>query len=470
MYNARITHATCKDQPLSSNLSSNSSSILPPTHAPTVRTVANKKSKRRPFFTAAILLLLSGAALSDTLLNRVAAVVDDGIILEGELNDRIAYISQDFIKRGAALPPSYVMREQVLERLILESIQLQLADRGGLRIDENKLNQTLERIAQQNGMNLYQFQQSLLQSGESYPFVREQVRKEMLISQVRQQIVGRRVKISEQDVKNFIASEQGKLALEEEYRLSHILLPIPQQASRKDIERLTKQAREWVTQLRRGDDFSQLATHISKGQHALEGGDIGWRKAPQLPTLFADTVIKMKKGDVSDPIRSASGFHIIKLSDVRGSKVIMVEQSRVRHILVKPNEIRSESEAKSLIDQIRQSISSGKKTFSEMARVHSDDPSSAHNGGEMDWVNPGTLVPTFEKTMQQSDINVLSAPFLSKYGWHILEVLERRSENQGPAFRENQARMALQKRRFNEELQRWLREVRQEAYVDIKSL
>jgi peptidyl-prolyl cis-trans isomerase SurA len=362
------------------------------------------------------------------------------------------------------------MREQVIERLVLESIQLQLADRGGLRIEDNMLNQTLERIAKQNGMNLDQFQKNIAQSGESYAFVREQVRKELLINQVRQQFVGRRVKISEQDVKNFIASEQGKLTLEEEFRLSHILLPIPQQASKSDIKKLQKQANEWVKKLQHGEDFAQLAARISKGQNALEGGDIGWRKAPQLPTLFADTVIKMKKGDISLPIRSGSGFHIIKLTDIRGSNVIMVEQTRVRHILVKPNEIRSGHEANALIKKIRQDISSGKKTFAEMASAYSDDPSSAHNGGELDWVTEGVLVPEFEKAMMQLKIGSLSAPFLTQYGWHILEVLERRSENQGPAFRENQAKMALQKRRYEEELQRWLREIRQEAYVDIKAI
>ena len=456
MYNANSTHVIRKDQPLFATKVISTSVIF------------SKKTKLPQLIAGAIFILLSGLGFASTTLDRVAAVVDDGIILEGELKERINYITQDFVKRGAALPPRYVMREQVLERLVVESIQLQLADRGGLRIDDGMLNQTLERIANQRNMNLYQFQQSLAQSGESYTFIREQVRKEMLISQVRQQIVARRVKISAQDVKNFIASEQGKLALEEEYRLSHILLHIPQQASKDDVNELGKKAKEWVSKLRQGEDFAQLAARVSKGQRALEGGDIGWRKAPQLPTLFADTVIKMKQGAVSDPIRSASGFHIIKLTDIRGSKVIMVEQSRVRHILIKPNEIRSESEAKTLIQQVRQDIADGKKTFKEMARVHSDDPSSAHNGGEMDWVSPGALVPEFEATMKQSKIDELSAPFLSKYGWHILEVLERRSENQGPAFRENQARMALQKRRFDEELERWLREIRQEAYVDIK--
>jgi peptidyl-prolyl cis-trans isomerase SurA len=453
VYNAASIYLIRKDQPLFYT-----------------RLVSSKKPALFSAIIGLFLYPLSFASIADTPLERVAAVVDDGIILESQLKERIHYITQDFTKRGAALPPSYVMREQVLERLILESIQMQLADRGGLRIDDNMLNQTLERIAKQNGMNLSQFQQNIAQSGESYAFVREQVRKELLINQVRQQFVGRRVKISEQDVKNFIASEQGKLALEEEYRLSHILLPIPQQASKSDIKKLHKQANEWVSKLQHGEDFAQLAARVSKGQRALEGGDIGWRKAPQLPTLFADTVIKMKKGDVSQPIRSASGFHIIKLTDMRGSSVVMVEQTRVRHILIKPNEIRSEPEAKTLIKKISQDISSGKKSFEEMARSYSDDPSSAHNGGELDWVSPGVLVPEFEKTMKQSKVGTLSAPFLTQYGWHILEVLERRSENQGPAFRENQAKMALQKRRYDEELQRWLREIRQEAYVDIKAI
>jgi len=453
VYNAASIYLVKKDQPLLSS-----------------RLLFGKKPALFSTIIGIFLYQLSFLSVASTALERVAAVVDDDIILESQLKERIHYISQDFSKRGAALPPSYVMREQVLERLILESIQLQLAGRGGLRIDNNMLNQTLGRIAKQNGMNLSQFQKEIAQSGESYSFIREQVRKELLINQVRQQFVGRRVKISEQDVKNFIASDQGKLAMEEEYRLSHILLPIPQQASKGDIKKLHKQANEWADKLQHGENFAQLAARLSKGQRALEGGDIGWRKAPQLPTLFADRVIKMEKGNVSRPIRSASGFHIIKLTDMRGSNVIMVEQTRVRHILVKPNEIRSEPEANALIKKISQDISSGNKSFEEMARSYSDDPSSAHSGGELDWVNPGVLVPEFEKTMNQSKVGALSAPFLTQYGWHILEVLERRSENQGPAFRENQAKMALQKRRYDEELQRWLREIRQEAYVDIKAI
>jgi len=200
----------------------------------------------------------------------------------------------------------------------------------------------------------------------------------------------------------------------------------------------------------------------------LEGGDIGWRKPAQLPTIFAERVVKMKKGDVADPIRSSSGFHIIKLSDVRGSDVLMVQQTQVRHILLKPNEIRSEADARNQINTLRQQILSGEKTFADVARTYSDDPSSANNGGELNWTDPGVFVPEFEKTMNSTDVGKISQPFLTQYGWHILEVLGRRNENQGPAFRENQARLALQKRRYDEELERWLREIRQEAYVDIK--
>ena len=404
---------------------------------------------------------------SAELLDRVIAVVEDDIIMESELAERTAFIKKEFARRGAALPPEEILKQQLLERLILESIQKQLAERYGLRVDDNTLNQTLVRIASQNNMTLTQFREKLLQSGESFNYVREQVRKELLFSQVRQQTVGRRVKISAQDIKTFLASEQAKLELGEEYRLSHILLQLPQKAKQTDIAAVRKKAESLSKALQNGADFAQLAAQNSRGQKALEGGDLGWRKAVQLPTLFSDIVVKMNKGDVSKPIRSASGFHIIKLTDQRGSKVIMVKQTQVRHILIKPSEIRSESESKDLAIKVRQSIIDG-KSFSEAARLYSDDPSSAHNGGKMDWVSPGTLVPEFEKTMNAIDIGQLSQPFLSKYGWHFLEVTARRNENQGPAYRENQARAALQKRRYDAELQRWLREIRQEAYVDIK--
>ena len=401
------------------------------------------------------------------LLDRVIAVVEDDIIMASELEKRTAYIKKDFARRGATLPPKEILEQQLLERLILESIQIQLAERYGLRVDDNALNQTLVRIASQNNMTVAQFQEKLLSSGESFDYIREQVRKELLFSQVRQQTVGRRVKISAQDIKTFLASEQAKLELGEEYRLSHILLQLPQKTTQTDIATIRKKADSLTKALRNGANFAQLAAQNSRGQKALEGGDLGWRKAAQLPTLFSDIVAKMSKGDVSMPIRSASGFHIIKLTDQRGSKVIMVKQTQVRHILIKPSEIRTESESKDLAIKVRQSIIDG-TPFSEAARLHSDDPSSAHNGGKMDWVSPGTLVPEFEKTMNAIAIGKLSQPFLSKYGWHFLEVTARRNENQGPAYRENQARAALQKRRYDAELQRWLREIRQEAYVDIK--
>lgn len=427
--------------------------------------------------TLALFIVLSGlccalfsntVVATPTVLDRVVAVVDDDMILESELNERIRYISADFSKRGAALPPQSILQQQVLERLIQENIQLQLAKRGGLNVDDASLNQTLERIAEQNRMTLMQFQQNIVASGDSYPFIREQVRRELLISQVRQQIVGRRIKISEQDVKNFLASEEGKSAVGEEYQLSHILLAVPQHASKEELSKVENEARDWVLKLRNGANFSDVAARISQGENALEGGDIGWRKPTQLPTIFAERVVKMKKGDVADPIRSSSGFHIIKLSDVRGSDVLMVQQTQVRHILLKPNEIRSEADARNQINSLRQQILSGEKTFADVARTYSDDPSSANNGGELNWTDPGVFVPEFEKTMNSTDVGKISQPFLTQYGWHILEVLGRRNENQGPAFRENQARLALQKRRYDEELERWLREIRQEAYVDIK--
>lgn len=408
------------------------------------------------------------ALATEALLDRVVAVVDDDMILQSELNERIRYITTDFNKRGATLPPKNILQQQVLERLIQENLQLQLAKRGGLNIDEASLNQTMERIAQQNHLSLPEFQQKIESSGDSYTFVREQVRRELLISQVRQQIVGRRIKVSDQDVKNFLASDEGKSTVTQEFRLSHILLAAPSHANKDDLAKLEQTAQEWVAKLRNGADFAEVAARISQGENALEGGDIGWRKPTQLPTIFAEQVSKMKKGQVADPIRSASGFHIIKLTDVRGGDVLMVQQTKIRHILLKANEIRSEADAKAQINGLREQIISGKKTFAELARTYSDDPSSANNGGELDWTDPGVFVPEFEKVMNSTEIGKVSQPFLTQYGWHILEVLGRRNQDQGPSFRENQARQALQKRRYDEELERWLREIRQEAYVDIR--
>ncbi len=414
----------------------------------------------------AIITLFTAVALqaAPVELDRVSAIVDDSIIMKSELDARINSVKRQM---AGQLPPDNILREQVLERLILENIQLQMAERGGVQISDQQLNDTIKRIAKQNGMTIEQFSQALKKDGLSYREAVEQIRTEMLISRVQKFQVNNRVKISEQDVDYFLASKAGKMASEAEYRLSHILISIPSQASPAEIKKAKKKADGIVASLRSGKDFRKQAIANSKGQNALKGGDLGWRKEAQLPSLFADAVSEMSVGETSNPIKSASGFHIIQIADKRGGSTFLITQTNVRHILVMPNEIRSDADAKARIDQIYNKLTNG-GDFTELAKEYSDDPGSAVNGGDLGWINPGDMVPAFDNMMNDIAPGQLSQPFKSKFGWHVLEVEGRKETDMGEQVQRNQIKQMLQARQFEEELPIWLRKIRSESYVDIK--
>lgn len=397
-------------------------------------------------------------------IDRIRAVVDDSVIMQSELDARI-----DTVKRQMAgqLPPESILREQVLERLILENIQLQMAERAGVQVSDQQLNDTVTRIAKQNGMTLKQFSNALAKDGLSYRDAIEQIRTEMIISRVQKFQVNNRIKISEQDIDYFLASKAGQMASEAEYRLGHILIAIPSQASPKEIKKARAKAEDVLDNIQAGKAFRQQAITNSNGRNALKGGDLGWRKEAQLPSLFADAVSQLEVGETSDPIKSASGFHIIQITDKRGGATFLINQTKVRHILVMPNEIRSDADAKSRIDQVYKKLQND-GDFSELAKEYSDDPGSAANGGELGWVNPGDMVPAFDDTMNNSDIGQLSKPFKSQFGWHILEVEGRKETDMGQQVQRNQIQQMLQARQFEEELPIWLRKIRSEAYIDIK--
>ncbi len=416
----------------------------------------------------ALLLWTPQTIANPQLLDRIAAVVDDDIILLSELEDRVRVIRQQMQDRNTPLPPEETLREQVLERMILESIQLQMAERAGIRISDNEINETIKNIARQNNMTPEAFQQALSSEGVSYKALRDQIKREMIINQLHQRRVASRIQINDKDIDNFLNSDFGKTNLAPDYRLGHILIPLSQSANPTERAQAEALVDEVLQQLNQGADFAQVAATYSKGQKALEGGDLGWRKAAQLPTLFADTVLDMKKGDVAGPIRSASGFHIIKVLDLRGGTEHIVEQTKVRHILIKPNEIRSLEDAQHLISDIRQRIIENKDSFDAMAKTYSDDPGSALEGGDLGWVIPGTMVKEFEQAMNNTAPGEISEPFRTRYGWHILQVLERRNQDMSEEVRRNRARTMIQRRKFDEELTTWLREVRQNAYVEIR--
>jgi peptidyl-prolyl cis-trans isomerase SurA len=398
-------------------------------------------------------------------LDKIIAIVDDDIILQSDLNNRIDVVKNQ--SKNLRLPPDSVLKTQVLERLVVESIQLQLAERSGMRISDQQLNQTIETIAKQNNLSLSNFKAALEKDGVSYVQAREQIRRERLVSEVQRYRVGNKIQISDQDIDAFLNSSRGKSASEEEYRLGHILIQVPSQASRDQLKAAEKKAKGLVKELRNGDDFAQTAISSSEGRNALKGGDLGWRKQGELPSLFANVVPSLKKGGVSDPIRSASGFHIIKINQKRGGASKLVTQTKARHILLQENQIRSDKESEALIKKIYQRIKAG-ENFAELAKEFSDDPGSKVNGGDLNWINDGDMVPAFEKTMKASKKGQLSKPFKSRFGWHILEVTDYRNKDLGEEIQRNQARQLLYSRRFEEELPIWLRQIRTDAYVEVK--
>ncbi len=401
-----------------------------------------------------------------TSIDSIAALVDDEIIMHSELTSRVGVIKKQSAKMR--LPPDSVLREQVLDKLINESIQMQMAERSGIRISDAQLNKTVENIAKQNGMSLKNFKKALQKDGIKYTQAREQIRRERLLSEVQRYRVGNKIQISEQDIDAFLTSKRGKSATSEEYRLGHILIQLPGQAKRDDIKKAEKKAEKIVKQLRSGGDFSQTAIAQSEGRNALKGGDLGWRKEAELPSLFANVVPTLKKGDVSEPIRSPSGFHIIKINDKRGGAIKLVKQTAARHILVSENEIRNDQQSKTRIKEVFDLIKKG-GDFAKLAKEFSDDPGSKVSGGDLGWVNDGDMVPAFEKVMKKTKKGQLSKPFKSRFGWHILEVTGYRNKDMGGEIQRNQARQLLYSRRFEEELPIWLRQIRSDAYVETKN-
>ncbi|WP_371926159.1 peptidylprolyl isomerase [Pseudomonas sp. LPB0260] len=413
-------------------------------------------------------LFLGAAAQAEVKsLDRVVAIVDNDVIMQSQLDARVREVQQTIAKRGAEVPPQSVLDGQVLERLIIENIQLQIGDRSGIRITDEELNQALGTIAQRNGMSLEQFRAALAKDGLSYADARDQVRREMIISRVRQRRVAERIQVTDQEVQNFLASDLGKLQLSEEFRLANILIPVPEAASPETIQAAERQARELYQQLQRGADFAQLAIARSASETALEGGEMGWRKAAQLPPPFDAMIGALSVGEVTEPMRTPGGFILLKLLEKRGGASQVRDEVNVRHILIKPSEIRSDAETKRLVERLHQRIQSG-EDFAELAKSFSEDPGSALNGGSLSWIDPSALVPEFREVMANTASGELSKPFKTGYGWHILQVMGRRATDSSAEFREQQALNLLRNRKYDEELQAWLRQIRDEAYVETK--
>jgi peptidyl-prolyl cis-trans isomerase SurA len=398
------------------------------------------------------------AQLSD----KVIAVVDGDVILQSEFNERLLNINQN--GQGRNLPPRAELEELVLDQLILESIQLQLAANNGIRINDNQLNQTLTAIAEQNNMTFEQFRNVLNNEG-GYLNFREQIRRDMMINNLQSNAVNGRISITRQEVENYLRSEAAQIDIAPEYRINHILISFDSLGRNQRAEEL---AELLYQRIQDGEDILQLASSGQILGMSVSGGDLtGWRKPENLPTMFRPVVPDLTVGEVSEPFRSDSGFHIVKVVDKRGGSDLQVNQTHLRHIQIRPNEIRTPQQAESLINDLNERIGNG-EDFGDLARVYTDDPGTMVSGGDLDWMTEGQLPPAYQQIINSLEIDEISAPFQVEGIWHIAQVLDRRVEDVTDENRRFQAEQIIRERKYETELENWLSEIRDTAYVDIK--
>ena len=423
-----------------------------------------------------LLALVIGAASAATApaqttavleLDGIAAIVNDDIIARSELDARLKTVRTQLRQSGTSAPAPDILRRQVLERIILQQLQLQLANQSGVRVDDEMLNRAILRLAQQNELTLRQFRDTLERDGYNFARFREDIRDEITISEVRKRQVENRVQISERTIDHYLSTVENRQEDRHQYRIGHILTAIPDGASPGQIAEARSRTEQVLGEIRAGANFADKAVAHSDGQQALEGGDLGWRKSIDLPTIFADAVPRLAVGEVTDPIRSISGFHLVKLIDSRDGDLRIVEQTRAQHILIVLDEITDEAKARLRLRTLHERIANG-EDFGELARVHSDDSGSAPKGGDLGWINPGNTVPEFERMMDSLEPGGLSKPFRSQFGWHIVQVLERREHDDTEAARRTEALHRLRAKKVEEEMQAWVRRVREDAYVEYR--
>lgn len=445
-----------------------------------IRTVTSISSTRllaRWSLCVAGSLLLAAAAtaqsrsLSDRgiMLDRVAAVVNDGVVLASELEEQTALVTDRLSAQGLEQPPPDVLRQQVLERLILQEIQMQRAQRAGIRINDENLNQALADVAARNNITLAQLPSALAQQGVDYASYREGVRREMTMQVLQQRDVIQRINVSPRELEQFLEKQKSRPSELNEYNLSHILIAVPQEATPQQLEDASRRALEVIERVRRGEEFAKLAVAYSNSQTALEGGALGWRRGPEIPTVLADLVVGLKPGETSEPLRTPSGYHIVRLNDVRGAdQQVVVEQVNARHILLKPTEIQDDATVEQRLREVRERILRG-EDFGALAKTLSEDTGSGADGGDLGWTAPGTFVPEFERTLNALADNEISMPFRTQFGWHIVQRLGKRQFDNTDELRRQRAFLQLRESKADEETELWLRRLRDEAYVDIKS-
>jgi peptidyl-prolyl cis-trans isomerase SurA len=406
---------------------------------------------------------------SGEMLDGVAAVVNEGVVLKSELSRQTEIIADRAREQSLQLPPPSVLEEQVLERLILEQIQLQRAERVGIQISDQMLNSAIAQVAEDNGISFEQLPELLAQDGVNYGEYRREMRKQLVLDQLRRIDVTGRISVAPREIEQCVADLEDNVVVNSEYNLSHILISVPQSANSEQFAEAETEARYVYQQLQQGEDFGEMAVRYSDSETGLEGGSLGWRKGDQLPTLFSDVVGPMQPGEYSEPMRAVSGYHIVKVNDVRGvNQRSEIEQMKIRHILITPNEIIDDETAKQRLREAREQIQSG-ENFGELAKLLSDDPGSANSGGDMGWRGPGTFVPEFEEVAKNLELGVISEPFQSRFGWHILEVVDRRTYDNTEDLKESNCIQRIRNSKLADESELWVRRLRDEAYVDIRS-
>ncbi|QDQ27083.1 molecular chaperone SurA [Chitinimonas arctica] len=413
-------------------------------------------------------LSLAHPALAEpVMLDRIVAVVNKSVVSENELNARIKSVSANLARQKVEAPPPDVLRHQVLDRLISERVLSDYASDTGLRIDERQLDQTIERIAEQNKMSVPQFRQALEREGTSYAGFRDQIRQDMLIQRLREREVDGRVFVTDAEIDQYLAANKDQARTEQEYKLAHILIAIPEGSGQDVVNAKQLRAGEAARQLAGGKAFAEVAAGFSDASDALSGGDLGWRSAGRLPPAFLDALDKLSAGQVTKVMRSPAGFHLVKLVEKRqrdGKEI--VKQTHARHILVKVNELNSDNDAKTRILELRERIQNGAK-FEEQAKLHSED-GSASKGGDLDWLSPGDTVPDFEQAMNALKPGELSQAIRSPYGWHLIEVLERREQDVTKDRERTRVRLELRDRKADEQYEDWARQQRDQAFVEIR--
>jgi len=401
------------------------------------------------------------------LLDSVSVIVDQGVVLESQITELVTVVKRNAMLNDQTLPSDRVLRTQAIEKLILDNLQMQMADRMGIQISDPQLEQTIANIAQGENMNIAQFREKVAQEGVTYNTYREDIRKELILGEVRRANVRRRVYITEQEISNLVKliDEQGEQ--QAEYNLGHILIEFPPEPTDEDIEKAKTRANKVIELLNSGSDFSRIATASSGGSRALEGGDMGWMNINSMPTLFAEAVQKKSKDDLIGPIRSGAGFHVLKVKGLRGIEIVEVTEVSSRHILIKPSVILSDDKAQKMLEKFREQILTGDADFAALAKEHSADPGSALKGGDLGWANPNVYVPEFRDTLGNLEVNEISAPVRSQHGWHLMQLIDKRVGDATEKRKEEKAHQLLFQRKFSEESDVWLREIRASAYIEV---